>query len=198
MRHSSCVDFIDIRPFTHFSILNNKEEFNNFFPKSVTNEFNSTKDFDINFHQYFKKNNYINSKKKFIYYDDIKSRKEISGFLNNSNSFGKYLIFFGVQGIGKSITIIHTLKYEIDHNTIKTLYIHCKYLGMLNEEYNNIEIKRILLSEIPYLFYNDFSSYEECVEIIKNFEFSYGKTFINMIEKILEYILKKMEIHYCF
>ena len=193
MRHSSCDDFIDIRPFTHFSILNNKEEFNNFFPKSVTNEFNSPKDFDINFHQYFKKNNYINSKKKFIYYDDIKSRKEILGFLNNSNSFGKYLIFFGVQGIGKSITIIHTLKYEIDHNTIKTLYIHCKYLGMLNEGYNNIEIKRILLSEIPYLFYNDFSSYEECVEIIKNFEFSYGKTFINMIEKILEYILKKME-----
>ena len=103
MRHSSCVDFIDIRPFTHFSILNNKEEFNNFFPKSVTNEFNSTKDF--NFHQYFKKNNYINSKKKFIYYDDIKSRKEISGFLNNSNSFGKYLIFFGVQGIGNQLQL---------------------------------------------------------------------------------------------
>ena len=40
--------------------------------------------------------------------------------------FGKFVIYYGFPGIGKSITALHSLKYEINHENIKTLYIHCK------------------------------------------------------------------------
>ena len=191
IKHSSCDNIIEIMQSVHYLEINDEKEFKNFFPLEDKIEFKTPNDFEINFNEYFNRNNFLKKTGKFNYYSNIKARKDITAFIKACNSFGKYMIFFGVQGIGKSLTIVHTLKYEIDHSQIKTFYIHCKYLGLLSKEYNNIEIRRIILSEIPYLFYNDFKSYKECVNLVKNFDFSFDKTFLDLIEKIFDYLSKK-------
>ena len=123
-----------------------------------------------NYNEYFNKNKKINPEKEFIYYEDIEGRKLLSDIMKS-----KYIdnidLFFGEKGIGKSISVIHILKYEIEHNNYGTFYIHCKYLTLLEKEKNFIGIKRILISEIPFLFYNDFNGYKNCVKKIKNFYF---------------------------
>ena len=64
---------------------------------------------------------------------------------------------------------------------------------ILSRGKNFLEIQRILLSEIPFLFYNDFSSYKYCCHMIKNFEFNLNDTFYELIENILNYLLRKNE-----
>ena len=124
---------------------------------------------------------FLKTTKEFIYYDNIGYRVNISSNIIRSDYFGNYLIFFGFPGIGKSITVNYTLKYKIDHTKFKTFYIHCKYLYLLSKENNYIEIQNILLSEIPYLFYNDYDSYIKCVNIIKEFDFSFNKSYIDLM-----------------
>ena len=86
---------------------------------------------------------------------------------------------------------MNVLKYEINHENIKTLYIHCKHLRLLDEEFDYLKIKNLLLYEIPFLFYNDFTSYQECVHLIKNFEFDLYGTYIALINDIINFLTKK-------
>ena len=41
---------------------------------------------------------------------------------------GYFRVYYGQEGIGKSITLIKTFKYNYDHDFFGTLYIHCKCL----------------------------------------------------------------------
>ena len=107
----------------NFNECKNEEELNNFFKKENFN-FESAILFESNFDEYFNKKNMINSNKEFIYYENIEGRKNLSKYLNLDSAIGKYQIFYGEAGIGKSITLIHTLKYQINHSICKTLYIH--------------------------------------------------------------------------
>ena len=190
MVHKECQDTYIYEPDDLF-LLKTKEEFKNFFPKLLKTEFDKPRDFEINFEVYFNKNKNINTSKKFVYYKDIKERKRMVNRIKDPFFFGKILVYYGFPGIGKSITALHVLKYEIDHKAIKTLYIHCKYLSSLNKEYKYSKIRNILLYEIPFLFYDDFSSYQECVNIIRKFEFSYSNTYFNLIDEILNYLFEK-------
>ena len=165
------------------------EDLNNFFPKTNNIlKFESALSFEKNFNVYFNKKKYIDSSKQFEYYYDIIERQNLSLALKYE-TFGKFMIFFGNSGIGKSITIVHTLKYQLDHDKLGTLYIHCKYLAYLQKEMNYIEIKRILVNEIPYLYYKDFANYEKCVKEIKQFELGLKNTIWDLIDKILNDLL---------
>ena len=193
--HVNCKDTL-IYDLSNRLEFKNEEEFRNYFPKSDIKKFSTPIKFERNFNKYFNRKNFIKTTKEFIYYDDIWDRVNISSNIIRDNYFGKYLIFFGFRGIGKSITVNYTLKYKIDHTKFKTFYIHCKYLFLLSKENNYIEIQNILLSEIPYLFYNDYDSYIKCANIIKEFDFSFNKSYIDLIESIINYLITKKDNKY--
>ena len=188
--HSDCKDIL-LYDGIKFLEYNNEIEFNNFFQIKDKINFSSPLEFERNFNEYFNRKKLIKTTKEFIYYEDIENRNYFQIFFKTDNYFGQYLSFFGFPGIGKSITILHILKYEIEHDKIKTLYIHCKYLSLLSKENNYLEIQRVLLSEIPFLFYKDFSGYKKCCNIIKDFKFNLNNTFYELIEKILNNLANK-------
>ena len=169
----------------NFNECKNEEELNNFFKKENFN-FESAISFESNFDEYFNKKNRINSNKEFIYYDNIEGRKNLSKCLNLDSAIGNYQIFYGEEGIGKSITLIYTLKYQINHSNCKTLYIHCKYLTYLEKKNKYSEIRKILIDEIPFLFYNNFARYQDCLNIIKKFKFDSNNTIWDLIKVILK------------
>ena len=190
IEHSICKDIL-LYDEIKFLEYNNEVEFNNFFQIKEKIKFSSPLEFERNFNEYFNRKKLIKISNEFIYYEDIENRNYFQIFFQTDNYFGQYLSFFGFPGIGKSITILHILKYEIEHDKIKTLYIHCKYLSLLNKENNYLEIQRVLLSEIPFLFYKDFSGYKKCCNIIKDFKFNLNNTFYELIEKILNNLANK-------
>lgn len=190
IEHSNCKDIL-LYDGIKFLEYNNIIDFNNFFPKKNEIDFSSPLKFERNFNEYFNRKKLIKTTKKFIYYNDLENRNYFQIFFKTDNYFGQYLSFFGFPGVGKSITLLHILKYEIEHDKIKTFYIHCKYLSLLSKENNYLEIQRVLLSEIPFLFYNDFTGYKKCCEIIKDFQFNLNNTFYELIEKILNNFANK-------
>ena len=190
IKHKECQDTSIYEPNKFFE-LKTEKEFKNFFPELNKIEFINPSDFDINFENYFNKNKDIKMNNNFVYYEDIDERNLMSTQLIELDVYGKFLVFYGFPGIGKSITALHVLKYEINHEKIKTLYIHCKHISLLNENYKYSEIKNILLYEIPFLFYDDFDSYRKCVDIIKYFKFSYSNTYFNLIDEIFSYLIEK-------
>ena len=163
----------------------NEEELNNFFKKENLN-FESAISFEPNFDEYFNRKNRINTNKDFIYYENIEGRKNLSKCLNLDSAIGNYQIFYGEEGIGKSVTLIHTLKYQINHSNCKTLYLHCKYLTYLEKNCKYSKIRRILINEIPFLFYNNFAGYQDCLNIIKKFKFDSNNTIWDLIKIILK------------
>ena len=48
------------------------------------------------------------------------------------------------------------------------------------------EIRRILIDEIPFLFYNNFAGYQDCLNIIKKFKFDSNNTIWDLIKVILK------------
>ena len=189
IKHKDCQDTL-IYENDEFFELKTEKKFKDFFPTPEKNEFKNPTDFDFNFDDYFNIDNHIKSN-KFIYYNKLRERELFSLQLKDPKFFGNFKIFYGFPGIGKSITALHVLKYEINHKDIKTLYIHCKYLSLLNKEYKYRKIIEILLYEIPFLFYDDYRSYQECVDLIKHFKFSFCKTYINLLDEIINYIATK-------
>ena len=189
--HLECNSIL-IYPTLKLLELKTEKGFKEFFPKPKT-EFNTPLEFEINFNDYFNRKKMILDTKKFKYYRELKNRKKLVYHLTSLEAFGNYLIFFGFSGIGKSIGIIYALKYKINHDKFKTLYIHCKHLYFLSKAYNYDKIKKILLNEIPFLFYNDYSDYKKCLDAIKGFKFSYKNTYIDLIEVIFSLLEKKDE-----
>ena len=175
--------------------LENEQEFKNYFPQKDKKEFSSHIEFERNFVDYYDKFNQI-GRSPFTYYDDIEGRNIILSYLGNYQYFGKYLIFYGLPGIGKSVLVNYVLKYKIDHSKFKTFYIHCKILNKLVKYRNYIFAQDIFLSEIPFLFYNDYQSYIKCANIIKNYDFRFQKQYQDLIELILNYLSKKINNKY--
>ena len=188
--HKNCNDILiyDISDRLEFE---NEEEFKNYFPQKNKKVFSSRVEFERNFNKYYNKYNHIKIDNPFIYYDDIVGRNIMLSYLGNYEYFGKYLIFYGIPDIGKSILVNYALKYKIDHNKIKTLYINCKYLYKLTKYHNDIVTQDIFLSEIPFLFYNDYQSHIKCADSIKNFELKHKKTYQDLINIILNYLSTK-------
>ena len=166
-------------------------EFNNFFKEksgkigAVFKPF----DFEQNFKYYFKKCEFIQKDDEFkIYEDNSQQRYELIEMISFQNVSGRLTQFFGQPGKGKTVTLILYLKYMISHKDIGTLYLNCK---ALNERKNVIEIKELLLNEIPFLFYGDYEGYSKCVQILDNHYNKEDQTIYPIINKILDFLISK-------
>ncbi len=60
-------------------------------------------------------------------------------FLDDNNYLCKWKKYYGLSGIGKTITIIGALKYMLNHKDYGTLYISCKTLfSLMKKKYYNL------------------------------------------------------------
>ena len=150
--------------------------------------FKSPIEFEKNFTYYFNYNNLFNEKEEFQIFDDEKSSRCFfqMGIINNF-IFGKINYYYGCSGQGKSITLIGTLKYEINHLFYGTFYLNCKTLRILLEKNDFYRVKQIFIDEITYLFIGEYNKYLNVCKLIKNFLFKNKYDFWELIDKILSY-----------
>ena len=127
--------------------------------------FNSAEEFDKNYYLYFPKAP-INKEKFYVLYSEGRNKLCDNFKRQCSGPLRKY---FGKNSIGKSLTLIGTLKYSYDHKIFKTLYINCKIIEYYSR--NNQRIcKQILIDEIKYLFFGDYDTYYLASNYIINYE----------------------------
>lgn len=186
INHEYCIiDLEDIKPLEEIQlsliIINHRKDY-------LKETFKSPQEFETNFNYYFK---FRENKKElngfFNIFDDLNStRFYISYEFIDIESFGQKLTYFGASGKGKSITLIGALKYYVDHKEIGTLYINCKTLKVLFEKQQITTLKRIIVDEILYLFYENYDNYLSCFQKIKSFNFLSSTSFWTLIELILE------------
>ena len=166
---------------------NSKRKFYNVFESiEDKNEFETPIDFDINYENYFDFYKYQIKDNKFEIFDDNNFSRylSISNLCMSRKLLGSFRIYYGQEGMGKSITLIKTFKYNYNHDLFGTLYIHCKCLfNYYNRNLN--KFKKILKDEIIYLFKNEYNKYKNCCNFIdespKNNNFF--EIIINIINK---------------
>ena len=166
---------------------NLKRKFYNVFQSiEDKNEFETPIDFDINYENYFDFYKYQIKDNKFEIFDDNNFSRylSISNLCMSRKLIGSFRIYYGQEGMGKSITLIKTFKYNYNHDLFGTLYIHCKCLfNYYNRNLN--KFKKILKDEIIYLFKNEYNKYKNCCNFIdespKNNNFF--EIIINIINK---------------
>ena len=173
-----------------------EKNFNSYFKKiSLNTDFQSVYDFEKHYDDYFTESKYVNKNNyKFKFYQiSNANRKELRDNFKYVIEEESPFLFFGNPGMGKSVTLIYTLKYAYDHDIYGTLYIHCKSLYNLFQ--NNYEkAKSLLKEEIVYLFKNEYKEYILCCDEIDNFLIKQNTKFwdlIKTIEKCLTYNNKK-------
>lgn len=142
--------------------------------------------YEPNFKLYFKHSEYIlkNDKIKF-FYDKYQNRMKLIDIIDDRSKPLRH--FFGQHGKGKTFCLIGILKYLIDHKFIGTFYINCKALSTLNEP---IEIKQLIIDEIPFLFYDNYDDYSKCAKKIINYCYDKkNSSFFDLINIVIEQIL---------
>ena len=143
--------------------------------------FENPTDFDINYKYYFDSYKYQINDENFEFIDDENSSRVL--FMANlqcpRNFLGLLNIYYALKGIGKSITLIKTFKYNYNHDKFGILYIHCKCL--YNYYHDNFQkFKKILKDEIIYLFKNEYDEYKNYVKYIDECQ-NNGNTFFIFI-----------------
>ena len=124
---------------------------------------------------------------------DGRKRKECINNIKYITYEEKPFLFYGNPGMGKSISLIYSLKYYCEHDRIGTFYIHCKLLyNLLQNDFQ--KFKKIIKEEIVYLFKNEYAQYLRCCDEIDNYILNRTSTFwdlIKIVEKCLTYNGKK-------
>ena len=162
------------------NILNHPNEF-------INKIFDSPESFEKNFKYYFHFNNQKQINGEFEIFEDNKnSRQKLSLQLATLINFGEVIHYFGCSGKGKTVTLIGTLKYLINHNFYGSFYINCKTLRILLEKNMDNIVKEILIDEIAFLYPNQYDVYVDFCDIIKNFNFYDSFSFWDLIQIILE------------
>ena len=177
-----------------------EEEFNQIFKKKFPKDlkFKDPNEFDKNYSYYFNfyKTNEQRINDEFKYYPLI-NRNILNKNLKSNKYLNNNLYFlFGKTGMGKSITIIKTLKYDYNHKKIGTIYFNCKSMYK-NYRQNFDLLKQILKDEIPFLFENEYNKYQECIHIINKFQKNNMNTFWDLINYIIE-LCKHKDKSYIF
>ena len=166
-----------------------ENHFNNFFKENF--DFIKKKlkplEFEPNFKIYFKNSEVILEENNLYIYEDIFQKRiniynEISPVSNN-NSLVK---FFGQPGKGKTLILIGILKYMTNHIHTGTFYINCKALFTLKEP---IEMKQLIIEEIPFLFYKNYQDYSECAEKLINYNMEKNSSFFSLINLVIDYLI---------
>ena len=172
--------------------------FNSYFKKhDLFYDYDSVYDFEIHYDEYFSESRYIIDKKNYEFRiygkDDLNRIALMYNFTSDFQFRDRIIVFYGNPGMGKSVTLIGSLKYCYDHDKIGTFYIHCKLLfNLIQNDYE--KTKKILKEEIVYLFKNEFKQYIKCCEEIDKYIITSKTKFwdiIKIIEKFLTYKEKK-------
>ena len=162
------------------------------------NEFENPKHFDINYESYFDYYHYQIKDKKFKFLDDDKKSRVlfIANLLCAKKFLGRFWIYYGLTGMGKSITLIKAFKYKYKHEYFGILYIHCKCLyENINKNIN--KVKKILKDEIVFLFKNEYDIFEKCKKYIDNYN-NENKGFLDFVINIIKNFCKNKEKKYIF
>ncbi len=200
-KHKSHIEEIIIKNETDLDFLC-EEEFKKFFENKegkgfLGKTFSNAQEFELNFNEYFYYNKIFlnkNKNKKFtIWNDKENNREKLSNLFLPENYLDKFKKLFGFPNIGKSITLIGQLKYNTNHKTIATLYVNCKSLHYKNDKLN---IKKILMKEIPFLFYNDYKGYKNCVEKLQEYSNNNDNTIWPLIDIILSTLIDNGKIKF--
>ena len=141
-----------------------ERKFYNIFNNIIdSNEYETPMAFDLNYEDYFDFYKYQVNDKKFEFFDDKDSARSLSvaNLCCSNGLLGLFRIYFGQTGMGKSITLIKAFKYNYDHDSFGTLYIHCKCLYKYYFN-NSLKMKKILKDEIIFLFKNEYQKYKKC------------------------------------
>ena len=162
------------------------------------NEFENPIHFDINYENYFDYYQYQLKDDKFQFFDDDNFSRVlfIANLMCAKKFLGYFWIYYGLTGMGKSITFIKTFKYKYIHDYYGILYIHCKCLyENINKDIN--KVKKILKDEIIFLFKNEFDKYENCKKYINNYN-NENKNFLDFVINIIKKFCNNKEKKYIF
>ena len=174
------------------------QDFNLFF-KERFDFFNKTLkplEFEPNFKLYFNNCEIILEENELFFLEDkFQKRIKINDLINIENTCDSLIHFFGQPGNGKTLTLIGFLKYKINHSDIGTFYINCKAFHSLEK---SIQIKQLIIDEIPFLFYENYNDYYECAKAIIDFNYEKGSSFFVLIKLVIEKLInmKKKKSYY--
>ena len=167
-----------------------KDSFNTFFKEDYEFINKDIKPFEYekNFKLYFKNSETIIEENRLhIFEDKNQNRMKLINNISLSNTANSLIHFFGQPGKGKTLILIGALKYMEDHSTIGTLYINCKAFSSLETE---IEIKQLIIDEIPFLFFGNYQEYSDCADAIINHLYNLNtSSFFELIDLVLNQII---------
>ena len=167
-----------------------KDSFNTFFKEDYEFINKDIKPFEYekNFKLYFKNSETIIEENRLhIFEDKNQNRMKLINDISLSNTANSLIHFFGQPGKGKTLILIGALKYMEDHSTIGTLYINCKAFSSLETE---IEIKQLIIDEIPFLFFGNYQEYSDCADAIINHLYNLNtSSFFELIDLVLNQII---------
>ena len=189
----SCIKesiFLDIKPKKSYADIFNENDY--FFGKSYL-----PLKFEPNFTLYFKDSDIIIEENSLKIFEDInQTRATILQKIDVINSVDSLKKYFGQPGRGKTLSLIGILKYLINHKYKGTFYINCKTLSTLQE---TIELKQLIIDEIPFLFYNNHEDYLECAKTISDYNYlqkDNPSSFFILINLVIDYIIQNPKKKY--
>ena len=189
----SCIKeskFLTIKPKESYADIFNENDY--FFGKNYL-----PLKFEPNFKLYFKDSDIIIKENELkIFEDNNQNRIKILHKIDIINSVDSLKKYFGQPGRGKTLFLIGILKYIINHEYKGTFYINCKTLSTLHE---TIELKQLIIDEIPFLFYNNHEDYLECAKIISNYNYlqkDNNSSFFILINLVIDYIIQNPKKKY--
>ena len=167
-----------------------KDSFNTFFKENYEfiNKDIKPLEYEPNFKLYFKKSKIILKENNLhIFEDKYQNRMKLIDRIKIRNTSDNLIHFFGQPGKGKTLILIGALKYMNNHSTIGTLYINCKAFSSLETE---IEIKQLIIDEIPFLFFGNYQEYSDCAKAIVNHSYNLNSSsFFELIDLVLNQII---------
>ena len=195
--HKSHIEALFIKNKTDLEFLS-KEEFIKFFANKegkgfLGKTFSNAQEFELNFNEYFYYDKIFLNKKFIIWNDKENTRQKLCNLFLPENHINNFQKLYGFPNIGKSITLIGQLKYNTNHKMYATLYVNCK--GLHNKK-DKLNIKKILIKEIPFLFYNNYKDYKNCVEKIQDYSNNNDDTIWPLIDVILSTLIDNNKINF--
>ena len=171
-----------------------KDEFNSFFNEGFNfiDKDIEQKKYEPNFKLYFKNSEIIIKKNKLHIFDDkYQNRVKMSDKVDSLMNCNSLVHYFGQPGKGKTLYLIGVLKYLMPHKSLGTFYINCKTLSKLNKP---LEVKQLIIDEIPFLFYGNHDDYLNCIKEIINYQYNeITSTFFELVNLVIEQIIENSE-----
>ena len=149
------------------------------------NDMLSLNDLSLNYDYYLENTNFVDDENNYFLSTD--KRKEFFNFLNNKLLTNNYLALCGLEGIGKTASILAYLKYYQP----AYFYFNVKTIDKLLAAKETCTIKKILLREMyHFIQLNEAEKYYEFIEKL----LEENNSAMSLFKKILDKINNKVPI----